>query len=166
MVAMVQLLQQQLKTQEDRYQRDQDRYQRDQERRDRELAALVARLSPQSASGNFSSGDTRSHENTAKISIRPPDILEDGTTLKVFKKWEASWRNYAQVAKLNEKSREDQVATFWTFCKPEFLQRIRHAVEIPLDTPLTLDQVLQKIKDYLKSQRNIAVDRYKLVRRK
>ena len=158
LMSVVQLLQQQLKLQEDRYQRDQ-------ERRDRELAALFECISPQSE-GDTTSDDRRSRGNMAKISIRPPDILEDGTTLKVFKKWEASWRNYAQVAKLNEKSREDQVATFWTFCKPEFLQRIRHAVEIPLDTPLTLDQVLQKVKDYLKSQRNIAVDRYKLVRRK
>ena len=102
----------------------------------------------------------------AKINIQAPDLLEDDTTFKTLKRWEASWRNYAQVTKLCEKTREDQVAAFWSFCKPEFLQRIRHAMDIPMDTELSLNEILNKIRRYLKDQRNVAVDRYKLVRRK
>ena len=39
-------------------------------------------------------------------------------------------------------------------------------MEIPMDTQLSQSKILDKIKGHLKSQRNIAVDRYKLVRRK
>ncbi|XP_068208313.1 uncharacterized protein [Palaemon carinicauda] len=173
MMIMLQMLQQQMKLQEDRILREQEHRDREQERRDceqerrdRELTALLNRFGPTTPSGaEDNPGDPR-RNIPAKISIRPPELLEDGVTLKSFKRWEASWKNYAQVAKLSEKPREDQIATFWSFCKPDFLQRVRHAVEIPLDTALSLNEIIEQIKKYLKDQRNVAVDRYKLVRRK
>ena len=73
---------------------------------------------------------------------------------------------YAQVTKLLEKTREDQVATFWSLCKPNFLQRIRHAMDIQMNMEIELGEILNKIKAYLMDQRNVTVDCYKLVRRK
>ena len=172
MLTMLQILQHQMKSQEERFMREQERRDREQERRDREqerrdqeLTAILERVSSRTdLRDDPTQGEDSSRRGEAtRISIRPPELLEDGTTLKMFKRWEASWTNYAQVAKLGEKTREDQIATFWTFCTPEFLQRIRHAMEIPMNTQLTLSGILEKIKAHLKSQRNIAVDRYKLV---
>ena len=161
LVAMVQMLQQQMQQQEERFRQDQDR-------RDQQFAAMFGALRPhtdQEVNADLSENRRRS-DVTAKINIQAPELLEDDTTFKTLKRWETSWKNYAQVTKLCEKTREDQVASFWTFCKPEFLQRIRHAMDIPMDTELNLSEILNKIKKYLKDQRNVAVDRYKLVRRK
>jgi len=165
MLVIVQMLQQQMQQQEERFRNEQERRDHEQQQ---QLTAILDRIGIRAPrEENPDSLEDRHRRDTAtKISIRSPDLLEDGTTLKTFKRWEASWRNYAQVAKLAEKTREDQVATFWTFCKPEFLQRIRHAMDVPMATQLTLDEVLDTIKRHLKDQRNIAVDRYKLVRRK
>ena len=158
MLVIVQMLQQQMQQQEERFRREH-------EQRDRDLASILERVGLR-ALPEENPEDPLRRETAVRMSIRSPELLEDDTTLKTFKRWEASWKNYAQVAKLEKKSREDQVATFWMFCKPEFLQRIRHAMDIPMDTQLTLKEILEKIKCHLKDQRNIAVDRYKLVRRK
>ena len=74
-------------------------------------------------------GDT----SAIKMTVRPPEPLEDGMTLKEFRRWEASWENYSQITKLSKKSDSDQVATFKSFCKPKFLQRLKYAIGISDD---------------------------------
>ena len=77
-----------------------------------------------------------------------------------------TWDNYAKVTDLNKLDREKQVSTFFSFCKKEFLSKIRHAMNIPQSTTKTLPAVLQEIRTYLRNQQDTVSDRYKLLRRK
>ena len=65
-----------------------------------------------------------------------------------------------KVAKL---PRDEQVGAFWNVCSQDLLKKIHHAIGIPPDTPLTLQEVITTIQNYLKAQRNIVVDRNELM---
>ena len=80
----------------------------------------------------------RTDASAVKMTIRPPDSLEDGLSLKDFRRWEATWDNYALLTKLSTKQRSDQIATFKSLCKPEFLQRLKYAIGISDDTNDTI----------------------------
>ena len=108
----------------------------------------------------------RADASTVKMTVRPPEPLEDGLSLKDFRRWEASWDNYVLLTKLSTKERSSQIATFKSFCKPEFLQRLKYAMGISDDTNKDLKEIFKAIYEYLNSQRNVTVDRYKLIRRK
>ena len=122
------------------------------------------RSSARNDQATSSNGSAR--EGAVNVSIRSPNVIEDGIDWKQFKKWRESWENWTTVTALARKDRSQQLATFFSYCSPEFLNKIRHAMGISSDTTDTLKDVLDKIECYLGEQRNDMVDRFRLVRRK
>jgi hypothetical protein len=69
------------------------------------------------------------------------------------------------VIKLPDQTREQQIATFGSFCSPELLDKMIHAMKIAEDTIQTLEQILTTVEIYLKERRNVALDCLPLVNR-
>eukprot|EP00094_Tigriopus_californicus_P013382 TCALIF_12943-PA protein Name:"Protein of unknown function" AED:0.40 eAED:0.40 QI:0/-1/0/1/-1/1/1/0/191 len=63
-------------------------------------------------------------------------------------------------------SQSEQLAQLRAFQTPEFLAHTIHMTEIPHNTTLGVEAVLDKIQFYLKSQRNLGHDSYDLIRRR
>jgi hypothetical protein len=82
---------------------------------------------------------------------------------KKFVQWRKTWTNYTTVIKLPDQTREQQIATFRSFCSPELLDKMIHAMKIAEDTTQTLEQILTRVEIYLKERRNIALDCLRLV---
>ena len=106
LVVIVQMLQQQMQQQDERFRQEQERFRQEQDHRDQQLAAAFGRIGlPVNHSGNADASEDHHRQDVAvKINIQAPGLLEDGITLKTFKKWEVCWKNYAQVTKLLEKT--------------------------------------------------------------
>jgi hypothetical protein len=85
---------------------------------------------------------------------------------KKFVHWRKTWTNYTTVIKLPDQTREQQITTFRSFCSPELLIKMIHAMKIAEDTAQTLEQILTTVEIYLKERRNVALDRLRLVNQK
>ena len=67
---------------------------------------------------------------------------------------------------MDKKDRSEQLSLFWNLCSQDFLDKVRHVLNIKADTNLTLMGVLDAIAEWLKEKRDLASARYKLVMRK
>ncbi len=103
---------------------------------------------------------------TARPTAKAPPTLEKDVTFKKFIQWRKTWDNYTTVIKLEDQTPEQQVATFRSFCSPELLDKMVHAMSIPDDTRMRLTEILETVEKYLKERRNLALDRLRLVNRK
>ena len=107
-----------------------------------------------------------STSSTPKITIQGPPLIRDNIGYSEFEQWRESWQNYVNVTKLDKRERTEQLSVFWSYCSREFLDKLRHILEIKHGTALDLKQVLDHISEYLKGQRNLAGARYNLILRK
>jgi hypothetical protein len=101
--------------------------------------------------------------HTARPTARAPPTLNKDMDFKKFVQWRKTWTNYTTVIKLPDQTREQQIATFRSFCSPELLDKMIHAMKIAEDTTQTLEQILTTVEIYLKERRNIALDCLRLV---
>ena len=105
----------------------------------------------------------RREEGSAAKAITRPELLDNSISYKGFRQWRASWNNYAQLSKLSKSSPQDQLATFRTVCKPDFLDTLTYSVRVPENTDRGLNDIFDEIETFLKSKSSIAVDRHHLV---
>ncbi|TRY79445.1 hypothetical protein TCAL_07552, partial [Tigriopus californicus] len=101
-----------------------------------------------------------------KAVTKPPPSLEDGISYRQWNQWLSSWKNYANLVKINGFSRQEQVASFRSFCTPKMLSKMEFSMNIPVDTQDTLDEVINKISTFLKLRHNLALDRFRLLNRR
>ena len=104
--------------------------------------------------------------DSAKVTAKKPAEMGDNITYKEFKKWLATWDNYVRVTELDKAKRSKQLGIFFGLCSSDWLDKLNYAVGIPQDTTMTLAEIINKIREYLRNQQNIVVDRWKLLRRK
>jgi hypothetical protein len=64
---------------------------------------------------------------------------------KKFVQLRKTWTNYTTVIKLPDHSREQQIATFRSFCSPELLDKMIHAMKVSEDTAQMLEQILTTV---------------------
>ena len=62
----------------------------------------------------------------AKITVRPPRLLEENVKISEFKRWEISWENYAKMTKLYDKDQEEQIGALRNNCSDNFIQKMIH----------------------------------------
>eukprot|EP00094_Tigriopus_californicus_P010824 TCALIF_10441-PA protein Name:"Protein of unknown function" AED:0.47 eAED:0.48 QI:0/-1/0/1/-1/1/1/0/289 len=102
---------------------------------------------------------------TPKAIAKPPPPLEGGINYRQWKQWLGSWKNYAILVKIDGLSREEQIASFRSFCSPELLAKMEFSMNIPANTPDSMDQVFETISKFLKMKHNVALDRFRLLNR-
>eukprot|EP00094_Tigriopus_californicus_P008302 TCALIF_07998-PA protein Name:"Protein of unknown function" AED:0.45 eAED:0.45 QI:0/0/0/0.5/1/1/2/0/288 len=100
-----------------------------------------------------------------RATVRQPPTLDKDVDYKKYIQWRTSWDNYAQIVCLSDQPDDHQTALFKSFCTPGLLEKMTHAMNIQWSGS-TLTSILTQIETYLKEQRNVALDRLRLVNRK
>ena len=134
--------------------------------------SLIAAL--QENSGNVTNeGDgtqnapVRTIRTPSKLNVKGPDKLEDGCSYRQFRRWIISWKNFAKASNIETLSREQQVSTFFSYLEPKMLTKVEYAMKISVnETELTVEEIITKIGDFLKEQKNIMVSRHDLVKKR
>ena len=102
---------------------------------------------------SFNNEARRTKPDPQKPSTRQVEI-----SLAEFSKWRKSYNDYATVSLATELPLSSQLALLAVFFSMEMREAVEHVLLIPDDTTLKPDEVLDKIKNYIRSQRNIALD--------
>ena len=71
---------------------------------------------------------------------------------------EKSLQRLCEVSQAQDLPQRSQLALLRTFFSMEMREAVEHILLIPDNTELSTDNILNKIKDYVRSQRNIALD--------
>ena len=93
-----------------------------------------------------------------KADAQKPPTLHVGLSLAEFCKWRKAYNDYVEVSQAQDLPQRSQLALLRTFFSMEMREAVEHILLIPDDTELSTDNILNKIKDYVRSQRNIALD--------
>ena len=135
--------------------------------------SLIAAL--QEGSGNAANDGDGTQQNPpirtirtpSKLNVKGPDKLEDGCSYRQFRRWIISWKNFAKASNIETLSREQQVSTFFSYLEPKMLTKVEYAMKISVnETELTVEEIITKIGDFLKEQKNIMVSRHDLVKKR
>ena len=119
-----------------------------------------------STSRSTRTGNVQNSGAAAKVSVREPKQLEESVDYANFVKWRETFDNYRTLIHMDRKERSEQLSLFWNLCSQDFLDKVRHVLNIKADTNLDLNGVLNAIAEWLKEKRDLASARYKLVTRK
>ena len=111
-------------------------------------------LREQTADVNSSNNEAR----RTKADAQKPSTLQVGISLAEFSKWRKSYNDYATVSLATELPLSSQLALLRGFFSMEIREAVEHVLLIPDDTTLKSDEVLDKIRNYIQSQRNIVLD--------
>ena len=109
----------------------------------------------QTTNVNNSNNEARRTKADAQKSLF---TLQVGISLAEFSKWRKSYNDYTTVSLATELPLSSQLALLRGFFSMEMREAVEHVLLIPDDTTLKPDEVLDKIKNYIRSQRNIALD--------
>lgn len=118
-----------------------------------QVKALSDRLDKQSQNRS------QAGNSAPKVTVKSPQLLQDDVTLKKFNSWFLTWENYAVQVKLAAQPREEQLASFWSFCSPELMTMMKHSVKIPRDTKKTLEELVTDLRAFLGGKQNLTLDR-------
>ena len=130
----------------------------------RQMQQIIKRFSqqqlPQSANSERSESreqtiDVNSSNNEArrtKADAQKPSTLQLGISLAEFSKWRKSYNDYATVSLATELPLSSHLALLrGFFFSMEIREAVEHVLLIPDDTTLKPDEVLDKIKNYIRS---------------
>ena len=108
----------------------------------------------------FSSNHTRGGDlpRRPKADAQKPPILNVGISLAEFSKWRKAYNDYVVVAQAQELPQRSQLALLRKFFSMDMREAVKHILLIPDETELSAEALLDKIKEYVRSQRNIALD--------
>lgn len=99
-----------------------------------------------------------SHPRKLKADAPKPPILNVGISLAEFTKWRKAHNDYVTVSQAQELPLQSRIALLRTFFSMELREAVEHILLIPDDTNLEPDAILDKIKQYIRCQRNVALD--------
>jgi hypothetical protein len=136
--------------QELREEQEANRRKEEQERFDRLLDTLQPgqQQPPQQQQAGGGGGVARqaaAQGHTAGPTAKAPPTLNKNMDFKKFVQWTKSWTNYTTVIMLPDQTREQHIATFRSFCSPELLDKMIHAMKIAEDTAQMLEQILTTV---------------------
>ncbi|XP_032796134.2 homeotic protein female sterile-like [Daphnia magna] len=85
--------------------------------------------------------------------------LNGDVQLPQLRTWRNRWNDFRQLNQLSSYPQNEQTAAFRMAVDPSMQQVVEVALNIPPTTPLTPDEILDLIADYIRAKRNIALDR-------
>lgn len=156
---------------EERREADEQQRQEEYQRRREEFAQLVAALaSPQPVNPvqpsntppqNPSDASTTPGQSVPppKAAVKPPSPLAHDVTLRAFKEWRQRQSDCATMVDLNNLSQQKQLIQLRSCVSPDMKKKLEITMGVPNDSPLPIANVLQKIHNYVKEQRNEALRR-------
>ena len=106
---------------------------------------------------------TRNH---LKNVHKKPTEMESDISLKDFETWKRKFKDYLVLTGLNDAPKETQVATLRGFLSSDMYDKLRISVGVEDDTDLGVEQILELLRKFIRSKRNIALDRVLFEQRK
>ena len=95
------------------------------------------------------------------MNLQTPPLLEPDFSIPKFQSWKNVWDDYAKVARLDRHDQEEQLAVFRNCLSLEMRAVLMEVIGLPTSSsnnPLTIKILLDRIQDYFRSKRNIALD--------
>ena len=158
-----------------RRQQEEQRRREDQERFTALLQTMTLMAHPSYASPSpavpAASQEPNSTDTTPPVVSTPsskpvsqcPPTLQTDATFQVFRQWRRRWHDFAVMIDLSNMSKDKQLIQLRTCISLEVQKVLEHTLGIPPDTPLTVDQVLDRLQDHFKNLRNEAIRRRDLL---
>ena len=114
--------------------------------------------------------NTHGGEGVSKRPISNKDTpkLISSATLNDFSRWLQRWRDFAVCQHLNQQSNDAQLAALRSCLDDDLLRFVEQGVvqfEQSPDSTLSVDQYIDGLKSYIRSQQNTLVDRIKFFKR-
>ena len=99
-----------------------------------------------------------SNARRSKADAPKPPILNVDISVAEFSKWRKLYNDYVIVSEAHELPRVSQIALLRSFFSLELRDAVEHVLLVPDDTELDTNAILEKVHNYIRSQRNIALD--------
>ena len=99
-----------------------------------------------------------SNARRSKADATKPPILNVDISVAEFSKWRKLYNDYVIVSEAHELPRASQIALLRSFFSLELRDAVEHVLLVPDDTELDTNAILEKVHNYIRSQRNIALD--------
>ena len=97
---------------------------------------------------------------------KKPIEMQSDISLKDFEIWKRKFKDYLVLTGLNDAPRETQIATLRGFLSSDMYDKLRISVGVEDDTNLDVEQILELLRKFIRSKRNIALDRVLFDQRK
>ena len=98
-----------------------------------------------------------SNAKRAKADDPKPPILNVDISVVEFSKWRKLYNDYVTVSEAHELPRASQIALLRSFFL-ELRDTVERILLVPDNTKLDTSAILEKVHNYIRSQRNIALD--------
>ena len=97
---------------------------------------------------------------------KKPIEMQSDISLKDFEIWKRKFADYLVLTGLNDAPRQTQIATLRGFLSSDMYDKLRISVGVEDDTDLDVEQILELLRKFIRSKRNIALDRVLFEQRK
>ena len=134
------------------------------------IQALKARVKEEAAARTRAEASIqgRTHEqqgNMGRVVAKPPPPMEKDITLDELETWSSTWDDYYQVTKLEKEVPTIQRANLKSHLSQEMRAVVEHVLEIGQNSTMTCAEIIQEIKAYIRSNRNIQIDKVSFEKR-
>ena len=100
--------------------------------------------------------------NKSRAKGKHPEKLDRDIDYATFLQWEKSWNLYVISDQLDTLSDPQKTAIFFSLFTKELLSDMQYRFKIDIDADQKVEEVIAKIKEYLKGQRSMVLARYHL----
>ena len=104
-------------------------------------------------------GVAAAHPPPQRRNLTPPDKLTADVDLIGLRAWRGQWDDFSRLSGLAADSLEDQRAIFRLALDPSMRQVVQVALGIQPNDPVSPDDILNRITEYVRAKRNVALDR-------
>ena len=94
-----------------------------------------------------------------KLSCKEPEQLKGDANLNQFMEWRLMFDDYRKLAGLDKLPLDVQLANLRLCLDKEMREKVRISMDIPDDTTLTVDEILEAMKKFFRAQYNIILDK-------
>ena len=149
----------------ERQRQDLERQRQDSERQRQEFQALIKTLVDKQQTTSSEENQTQAVNNGASSQstkvhhVNRPSMLDVDVTYSRFRSWRMAWNDYYMLQKLENQPLEVQKADFRCSLTNEMRTHLKCAIDIADQNDFTVSEILDKIQEYLRQKRSIALDR-------
>uniref|UniRef100_A0A0P4VQ24 RNA-directed DNA polymerase n=2 Tax=Scylla olivacea TaxID=85551 RepID=A0A0P4VQ24_SCYOL len=94
-----------------------------------------------------------------KATVVPPPPLSQDATLQAFKEWRQQWEDYAVMVDLQKQPQPKQLIQLRACLSSELRRTLEVSLGVPPGSTLSLTEVLERLHEHVKGQRNEALRR-------
>ena len=126
------------------------------------MDALKARIKEEKAlekARENAGGGNAQTGTTGRVQAKAPPPMGKDLSLDDLEVWRSTWRDYYSVTKLEREPAGTQRANLKSHLSQGMRGILEHCLKIKDDTNLSCEEILEKIRDHIRQNRNIQLDK-------